>query len=115
MGKYQDYLQSEHWQKTRHEKQKSVRSGAKHLCEECRIYFPIRFMHTHHKHYKTKGSEQLSDLQALCKWCHAAKHGKTVVADKSKVLCTLVRDTMTDGEMNELRNSFISKLKELEQ
>lgn len=112
MGKYQAYLQSEHWQATRKEKQKSVRSGGRVLCEECRMYFPRRYMETHHTHYGTVGSEKMADLQALCIWCHAAKHGKHESIDKSKVLLTLGLGDSCDGEMNELRNSFLDRLGE---
>lgn len=110
MGKYQQYLQSEHWQTTRKEKQRSVRSGKRCLCEECRVYFPPRFMHTHNTHYQSLGAEKLKDLQSLCIWCHAAKHGKKCNADKSRVMLVIQRGTMSDGEMNELRNAFLNAL-----
>lgn len=110
MGKYQAYLQSDHWQATRKEKQKSVRSGRVYLCEECRKYWPSRYMETHHKHYDTKGSEKMDDLQALCIWCHAEKHGKVESIDRDKVLLTMNLGALPDGEMNELRNAFLKKL-----
>lgn len=83
---YAEYLKSYHWQITK--KIKLIES--EHSCELCnaegKIYDNggwepklIRDgveLHVHHKTYKRRGYERLSDLIVLCKDCHAKIHGK---------------------------------------
>jgi 5-methylcytosine-specific restriction endonuclease McrA len=68
---YDAYMQSDLWRFARH--LVLLRSGGR--CEICHNSHSIQ---VHHKRYpKILGKEKLSDLIALCKWCHARQHGLT--------------------------------------
>ena len=67
--KYAAYMKSQMWRFARH--LVLLRSGGR--CEICRNSHSIQ---VHHKQYpRVFGKEKLSDLIALCKWCHAREHG----------------------------------------
>ena len=110
MGDYQNYRNSEHWQAKRREKQRTLKSGRKVLCERCHEYWHVKYMHTHHKHYDSLGNESMEDLECLCQWCHAAEHGKTIVLDKEIARAVQADTSLSDGEMNERRNTFLNAL-----
>jgi 5-methylcytosine-specific restriction endonuclease McrA len=64
---YQDYLKSEHWQKTR----KATLPDRNYQCENCgRRGAP----HVHHLTYTNLGAERPEDLEVLCRACHIEKH-----------------------------------------
>lgn len=72
---YQEYLQSGHWLNIR----EKARKKAKHRCELC---FSKGLIHVHHKTYKRRGCENLSDLIVLCESCHSRHHG--ILPNKSE-------------------------------
>ena len=64
---YQDYLKSEHWQKTR----KATLADRNYRCEKCGGSGPL---HVHHLTYANLGAEWPEDLQVLCEFCHRWEH-----------------------------------------
>lgn len=64
---YQEYLQSEHWQKTR----KATLADRNYRCEQCGRRWPL---HVHHLTYANLGAERPEDLQVLCEDCHRSEH-----------------------------------------
>lgn len=66
---YQEYLNTDHWKELRN----LALKAAKYRCEVCDSDGKLN---VHHKHYKTRGAESLSDLVVLCHDCHAKFHGK---------------------------------------
>lgn len=66
---YQKYLQTPEWQEIRH---RALRK-AKHRCELCA---KEGVLHIHHKTYKNRGNEPLTDLIVLCQHCHRKFHDK---------------------------------------
>lgn len=64
---YYAYLESEQWRILRH--RKFIQQGAR--CERCGELG----RDVHHKHYRTLGRENLSDLELLCRPCHEQEHG----------------------------------------
>lgn len=62
------YLKSDHWKRLRKEKIKSSS-----FCEICRNNSPEQ---VHHVRYRSIYDVELSDLQAVCRTCHCAIHGK---------------------------------------
>jgi hypothetical protein len=68
--KHRKYLSSAQWKKLKYRKLRSV--GWK--CERCGYKGYKGQLHVHHKTYETKGSEDLNDLEVLCKRCHKAEH-----------------------------------------
>ena len=72
---YRDYLRADHWQRTRAQ----VLARARGFCEDCGLRTNLD---VHHLTYKRKGQERLTDLRALCRSCHTARHqGKRTVLD----------------------------------
>lgn len=67
---YRRYLQTHHWQLTRHE----ARSRAGCKCERCGSGDRLQ---VHHKTYAHLWHEPPEDLEVLCRRCHAAEHGVT--------------------------------------
>jgi len=67
---YAQYLQTEHWQKTR----KKALRRAKRKCQLCSN--SENTLHVHHNNYENLGNEDNADLVVLCDKCHAAYHGK---------------------------------------
>lgn len=61
---YADYLMTDHWQKIRKSKLKSV--GFQ--CEKCKS--STKLFEVHHIHYSSRGHERLIDLKVLCSECH---------------------------------------------
>ena len=73
---YQEYLKTEHWQKLREEKFKSV--GRK--CSLCNCN---KNLHVHHINYRTPLTAcVIYDLQVMCAWCHSHFHGKKMPQEK---------------------------------
>lgn len=66
-------------------------------------------MQVHHLHYKSLGSESQSDVQVSCGVCHAGLHGK--IPD-GVMLSGILLKSMSDAEMNELRNDVLKKIEE---
>lgn len=65
---YADYLQSQHWFRMRRQAVKKARKR----CNRCGSK---KQLNVHHKTYDRVGCEMLSDLEVLCRSCHAAEHG----------------------------------------
>lgn len=64
---YRQYLASAEW---------DLRSGmfierAHGQCQQCGAH---RNLHVHHKHYRTLGEEQYTDVEVLCAACHKTRH-----------------------------------------
>lgn len=73
---YKKYMRSKKWKARRKLKGESVNW----TCEKCGDNTPPMFIH--HKHYDTLGNESNSDLEALCKNCHEAKHKRVLEMDQ---------------------------------
>lgn len=61
------YYYSPRWLRLRRE----VLAFAEHKCNKCGTRNELN---VHHKHYKTLGNEDISDLIVLCKRCHSDLH-----------------------------------------
>jgi 5-methylcytosine-specific restriction endonuclease McrA len=64
---YKEYLQSDHWQKTR----KATLADRKYKCEQCGRR---GLLHVHHLTYANLWAERPEDLQVLCEQCHYLEH-----------------------------------------
>lgn len=87
--RYERYLGSDHWLKTRLNKllTAELREAPPRVqCERCGLW--MQFVATrnrrglmaygfafHHKTYERIGAERLDDLEILCDGCHSAHHG----------------------------------------
>lgn len=65
--KYDAYLRTEQWRRTREKKLSSVGG----MCEGCSIN---RASQVHHRHYRSVGHEKMGDLEAVCPPCHVERH-----------------------------------------
>lgn len=77
---YQEYLQSDHWQKTRIERLLlcDLRDHPQAVrCEhhDCGLWVPLNVINVHHLTYDTLGHERMDDLSVYCRSCHAFTHG----------------------------------------
>lgn len=70
---YDDYLATPEWQ-ARAAEVKLLRGNR---CEKCGSRDNL---HAHHLTYDRRGHELPSDLQVLCKDCHAREHGRAAAA-----------------------------------
>lgn len=77
---YDNYLKSDHWQRTRilkllkadiDEQWQLIRCERK----DCGLYVPLTALDIHHLHYRTVGHEALEDLAVYCRSCHGVTHG----------------------------------------
>lgn len=67
---YRDvYLYSAHWQELRAKK-----LAAHKLCQRCGFRVAVE---AHHRNYNAIFDVEEKDLEALCRTCHAANHGRT--------------------------------------
>lgn len=64
---YAEYLKTDHWQELRRQKLKQ----AKYRCQLCNS---PNNLEVHHRTYKNRGQEYLSDLTVLCDPCHERFH-----------------------------------------
>lgn len=76
---YEDYLQSDHWKRTRLKRllQAELHSEFQYVrCEhsDCRLWIPLSAVEIHHKTYRRLGREEMSDLIVFCGACHADTH-----------------------------------------
>ena len=67
---YDEYMKTEHWDKTR----KAAYKRAGHRCQLCNGNGK---MHCHHRTYENRGHEKPGDLIVLCEDCHAKFHDMT--------------------------------------
>lgn len=77
---YDNYLASDHWQRTRI--QRLLRANINKewnliQCDrtECGLFVPLMVLDVHHLTYARVGSERMEDLQVLCRSCHGVVHG----------------------------------------
>jgi len=77
---YDDYLRSQHWQRTRirrllraeiNEEFNLIRCERK----DCGLLVPLGAIDIHHLTYARVGKEQLDDLACFCRSCHGVEHG----------------------------------------
>lgn len=77
---YDDYLNSDHWKRTRtqrlleaeiNETWNLIRCDRK----ECGLFVPLLALDVHHITYKNLGREEMEDLAVLCRSCHGVVHG----------------------------------------
>lgn len=64
---YDEYLQSEHWQKLR----KMILISAGEKCQRCGSRAALQ---VHHETYDNLGHERVDDLLAVCRECHDKIH-----------------------------------------
>ena len=69
MGWYQGYLKGEHWADV-----KARFRASKLYTGTCFICGSKGRLDIHHKTYKNIGKERLTDLVALCRYCHIDCH-----------------------------------------
>jgi hypothetical protein len=73
---YQRYLKTPYWRARRFHKIRSQISPG--TCEDCNGWFDVRdwnWLHVHHLSYERVPYRELdSDLEVLCKVCHAMRH-----------------------------------------
>lgn len=65
---YAEYLKSDHWKMTR----RLVLEMFAYRCGRCSSTTQLN---VHHQTYERLGAEELSDLEVLCRRCHADHHG----------------------------------------
>lgn len=72
------YYRSHHWRELKRRKL----AQADYRCEMCgeEFHWGYDFPTVHHKTYERLGEERLSDLTAMCSFCHELEH-KTDPAD----------------------------------
>ena len=68
---YSAYLQSAHWLRTK-------AKALEYYGNSCCFCGSKERLEVHHRSYKRKGRELMSDLTVLCRRCHARHHGKRV-------------------------------------
>lgn len=68
---YKEYLKSEHWKCFK----KDYFKRFDKLCFECGCKNKVSL---HHKNYLRLWCEKFTDVVALCRFCHARRHGKFV-------------------------------------
>ena len=136
--RYQEYLETEHWQKVR--KRFTKRAGYK-----CQLCGNTGRLNVHHNNYDCLGKEKVADVIVLCKSCHFKFHNilpvilqtrenvsekasgeklmnKPTVKDKllkrkDKVITALLEQEKSDGDIEIIRKTLIEKFqidKELE-
>lgn len=66
--KYEDYLNHWAWK----EKAEWIKHIRNNRCERCG---DKKYLHVHHKDYKSLGNETKDDVEVLCKDCHKKEHG----------------------------------------
>ena len=66
---YQDYLQSEYWQKVRTE-------ALEHYHNKCMLCSKDSGLNVHHNNYTNLGNETMADVVVLCRDCHSKHHEK---------------------------------------
>jgi 5-methylcytosine-specific restriction endonuclease McrA len=66
---YGDYLETEHWKKTK-------RLSLMRAAYKCQICAEEKNLNVHHNSYDRLGSELISDLVVLCRSCHSKFHDK---------------------------------------
>jgi 5-methylcytosine-specific restriction endonuclease McrA len=66
---YNEYLQSEHWQRKRAE-------ALERADRACQLCASTKRLQVHHRSYENLGAEDDADLTVLCADCHAGFHGK---------------------------------------
>lgn len=64
---YRKYIKSKAWQRIR-------TRAIEHADGQCRKCGSRMNIQVHHKHYQTLGRERLSDLDVICRQCHADGH-----------------------------------------
>ena len=67
---YPEYLETWEWKA----KVKLVRLRDSDQCTMCQRSVEVAELHVHHKTYKRRGFERLSDLTTLCSSCHHSVH-----------------------------------------
>lgn len=77
---YDDYLNSDHWQRTRIQRLLKADINDEWSvirCErkDCGLYVPLQALDIHHLTYKRVGSERMEDLAVYCRSCHGVEHG----------------------------------------
>lgn len=77
---YDDYLKSDHWQRTRIQRllQANINNDWNLIqCDrkECGLYVPLLCLDVHHLTYTRVGEERMEDLAVLCRSCHGVVHG----------------------------------------
>ena len=122
MSKYQTYLDSQGWKDKRRATLARVKSKSRRAafrCEKCNEFFHAEAMQVHHKTYDRIGDELGTDLEVLCRWCHAERHGNDGPAldkqDKEVYRILFVGDgsKVSDGELNQRRNAVLDALEGL--
>lgn len=75
MGKkrvdYQEYIQSAKWKAFA----KKCKALAGWRCDKCGLFGSEHMLNAHHLTYARLGNERITDIQVLCKKCHAEAHG----------------------------------------
>lgn len=64
---YEEYLRSTRWQILRGE-------ALQRFDNRCALCYDDRNLEVHHRTYDRLGDEEISDLVALCSWCHGKHH-----------------------------------------
>ena len=73
--KYDEYLQSERWQKKRQE-------APKFWGYKCALCYSSEKLHVHHRTYYRLGNELPTDVIVLCSSCHDRHHEVLKVDEK---------------------------------
>lgn len=96
---YAEYLQSPHWQEVRKEAIESSNS----ICERCELprwLAEIAYdqdLHVHHKSYRSRGKEQIEDLEVLCRRCHEVEtFGRSELRAPKRAECEMCGDAHWD-------------------
>ena len=72
--RYQRYLNSSHWRKTRLRALEHAGWRCEGEITEGMRCTATEYLQVHHLHYQTLGRESLKDLECLCAACHTFEH-----------------------------------------
>jgi 5-methylcytosine-specific restriction endonuclease McrA len=86
---YKQHLRSRKWKLLCSEKKRQA--GGQ--CEKCGCYWILQ---VHHVTYERLGNERLSDLMAVCKFCHEEMHDK-IQADRDADRSRRLQEAQLDG------------------
>lgn len=86
VSRYEEYLESAHWQRVREERVEAV----DRMCERCGEGAKRRGdrwvgLHVHHLNYERVGRELPTDLRVLCIHCHEVEHGLSPDSEANRI------------------------------
>jgi 5-methylcytosine-specific restriction endonuclease McrA len=97
---YEQYIKSAKWRTI----SAAMKKLANYTCKRCGKKFHSSQLDAHHRNYDRLGSEHPSDLEVLCKPCHA-------IADSQRTITTQIRreDRRHERQHDAAIDTFLTK------